>query len=216
MSCGFLLSSLYLANSLLMMSRSSSGSRPSQPEISSTCSSSRVRDMAQEFVTKACAFACALDQAGDIRQHKAVRMRLDHAEVRQQGGKVVIRDLGLCSRQHRQNRRLAHVGEAYPIRPSTMVLSSNCTSKISVRTPGLAKFGAWQVQGVAKWLFPQPPRPPWSTARNADLLNIRNDLTGIHVANQRAGRNLDDQVLAACRWSAPGRRSAPLRHKICG
>ena len=47
-----------------------------------------------------------------------------------------------------------------------MVFSSSCTSNTLVRTPGLAKFGAWRT-ALAKWLLPQPPRPPWSTTRGS-------------------------------------------------
>ena len=52
-----------------------------------------------------------------------------------------------------------------------MVFSSSCTSNTFVRTPGLAKFGAWRT-ALAKWLLP-------------------------HVAHDGSRRDLDDQGCAA-------------------
>ena len=120
---------------------------------------------------------------------------------------MVIRDLGLCSRQHRQNRRLAHVGEAYQsdVRNGFQLQLHVENLRAHTRLGEVRRLAGGRCKVAVS---PAAAAAVEHYARNTDLLNIRNDLTGIHVANQRAGRNLDDQVLAALAVGA--RRAAGL------
>ncbi|SCJ76342.1 Uncharacterised protein [uncultured Blautia sp.] len=97
----------------------------------------------QEVVAQAGALAGALNDAGNVRHDEADAVLYPHhAQIGEQGGEVVVGDLGLGLGYHGEQRGLAHVGEAH--QPGS---------------PALAKRGTCRV-GVAKWLLPQPPRPP--------------------------------------------------------
>jgi hypothetical protein len=69
--------------------------------------------VAQELVTEAGAFRRAFDQARDVGDDEALRMRHAHdAEVRMQGRERIVRDLRTRIRHGRDERRLAGVRHA--------------------------------------------------------------------------------------------------------
>ncbi len=59
-------------------------------------------DVAQEGQAEALALARALDQTGHVGDRVADLPRLDHAEVRAEGGERVVGDLGPGGRQSRR------------------------------------------------------------------------------------------------------------------
>ncbi len=75
-------------------------------------STRRPLDVAQELVAEPAPLGRALDQAGDVGEHEIVVLPAHHTEVRFQRGERVVGDLGLGRAHHRDQRRLARVGEA--------------------------------------------------------------------------------------------------------
>src|SRR6202011_1741796 len=59
-------------------------------------------DVTKKSVAKTGTLMRALDQAGDIRKHELAAVDLDHAELRMQGRKGVVRDLRLCGPPRRE------------------------------------------------------------------------------------------------------------------
>ncbi len=68
--------------------------------------------MAQKPVAEAGAFMRALDQPRNIRQHEFAAVGIHHAELRMQRGEGITGDLRLRRADHREQCRLAGVGQA--------------------------------------------------------------------------------------------------------
>ena len=69
-------------------------------------------DMAEEAVADAGAFMGALDQPGNIGQHKVALADRDDAKVGMERGEGIIGDLGLGRRDRREEGRFAGIGQA--------------------------------------------------------------------------------------------------------
>ena len=69
--------------------------------------------MAQEIVPQAYTFRGAVDETGDIRDHKAVHaFHIHHAQVGLQGGEMIVGDLRLRVGDSGKEGGFAHVGIA--------------------------------------------------------------------------------------------------------
>ena len=68
-------------------------------------------DMSQEPVANPRTVRRALDQAGNIGDHKFLALMADHAQLRTRGGKGISSDLGLCVRDGIDERRFARIGQ---------------------------------------------------------------------------------------------------------
>ena len=70
-------------------------------------------NMAQEFMAQANALRSALNQAGNVRDHEALRaVHVHHAQVRNDGGEMIIGDLGPCVGDPGKQGGFSHIGEA--------------------------------------------------------------------------------------------------------
>ena len=77
-----------------------------------------------------------------------------------------------------------------------MSRSSSRSQRSSPGSPFWACLGAWCVE-VLKWVLPRPPRPPRATiARWPTATRSREELAGLVVVDGRAGRDVEDQVVA--------------------
>ena len=68
--------------------------------------------MAEKAVAEAGALMRAFDQARNIRQHEFAAVDVDHAELRMQRGEGIVGDLRLGGADHREEGRLAGIGQA--------------------------------------------------------------------------------------------------------
>src|ERR1700730_14481622 len=66
-------------------------------------------DVTKKSVAKTGTLMRALDQAGDIRKHELAAVDLDHAELRMQGRKGVVRDLRLGGAHRREQGRFSRI-----------------------------------------------------------------------------------------------------------
>ena len=70
--------------------------------------------MAQEVVAQAGAVGGALDDAGDIGHDEGdPLLHINHPQIGEQSGEVVVGDLGLGPADHAEQGGLAHVGKAH-------------------------------------------------------------------------------------------------------
>ena len=79
------------------------------------------------------------------------------------------------------------------------------SSSSSPFVPGFAKFGTWRV-GVAKWLLPQPPRPPRAITWGSSPERFRHQAARFRIAQKRAAGHGDHEVFAlfaAAPFAAP-------------
>ena len=68
-------------------------------------------NVTQERVTETCTVGGTFDQSGNVSRHKsALAARANNTEVGGEGGKVIVRDLRLCRRNARKNRRFTNTG----------------------------------------------------------------------------------------------------------
>ena len=136
--------------------------------------------MPQEVVAQAGALAGPLDDAGDVRHDEADAVLHPHdAQVGEQGGEVVVGDLGLGLGHHGEQCGLAHVGEAHqPHVRQQLQLQDDVVGLAG--EAALAKRGTCRV-GVAKWLF--PPAAPAAPAEHIGLAagHVLHDLIGLRI-----------------------------------
>ena len=73
----------------------------------------RAFDVTQELYAQAVAQVRSFNQAGDVGDHEAaIFTGVDHAQIRDQGGEGIIRDLGARCGDAGDQSRLARVGES--------------------------------------------------------------------------------------------------------
>ena len=149
----------------------------------------------QEVVAQAGALAGALNDAGNVRHDEAdAGLYPHHAQIGEQGGEVVVGDLGLGLGYHGEQRGLAHVGEAHQphvrqqlqFQDDIMGLAGESRLGKAGHLPG----GSGEV-AVA-------PAAPTAFAEDIGLAarHVLHDLAGLCVPHQRAPWNLDDQICA--------------------
>ena len=172
-------------------------------------------DMPQEVVAEACALAGALDDAGDIGQHKALPLADVHdAEVGEQRGEVVVRYLGMGVGHHAQKRALAHVGEAHQAHVGQQLE----LQQHGVRLAGQAGLG--EAGRLARGGGEALVAPAAAAAAAGDKVlagaHVVHDGAGVRVADDGADGDAQDNALtvparaalAAAGGAVPGRELA--------
>ena len=149
----------------------------------------------QKIVAQAGAFAGALDDAGDVRHDEAdAVLHPDHAQVGEQGGEVVVGDLGLCLGDHGQQGGLAHIGEAYQAHVRQQLQLQDHV----VGLAGQARLGKTGHLPGGGGEVAVAPAAPAASAEDVGLTagHVLHDLIGLRVPHQGAPGDLDDEVLA--------------------
>ena len=210
-------SGLYCRSSSLMASKSATGSRPfTAGHVHHMYQQPAAVHVAQEVVAQAGALAGALNDAGDVGHDEAdALIHPHHAQVGEQGGEVVVGDLGLG---------LGHHGQAAWICP-------HWGSPPGPRPPGASAPGSrhgsrrgvlpWQSGAPAGWgwrsgMLPQPPRPPLQRTKGSLASSCPCMISPVSASRTRVPRGtLDDRGPAP---SLPDFRapwpSAPLRSHV--
>ena len=106
----------------------------------------------------------------------------------------IVGDLGPRRRETESSVLLPALGS--PTRPtSAMSLSTSSICRSCPSSPGSHSRGAWCV-GVAKRALPRPPRPPRATSRRvAGLEHLAEQLAGVGVPDDGAGRHREVDVV---------------------
>jgi len=155
----------------------------------------RAFDMPEELLAEACAFARALDQAGNVSDHELAVIEASHAQVRREGRERIVRDLRPRARQRREQARLAGVrqaGETNVGDEAELELELALLAGLAVLGDARHAPGARREARVAAAAL--------SAARDDDLLTRRDeigdDLSGRDVLHRRARRHLEGEIAA--------------------
>ena len=70
-------------------------------------------DVGEEVVAEANAVGRTLDQPGNVGDHQLAIVLMKRAENRGERGEWIVGDLWRCAGEHRDQRRLARVGQAH-------------------------------------------------------------------------------------------------------
>ena len=109
--------------------------------------------MAQKIMTKAHALMSALNQAGNIGQHKAALfIKAHHAQNRSQSSKVISRNLRTSSAHLGNNAGLAHAGIAHETHVSQQLqlqLQPTVFTGLALFCKGGRTVGAGYIAGIA-------------------------------------------------------------------
>ena len=152
-------------------------------------------NVAQEIVAQARAAARALYDAGDVRQHEGhALVHVDDAEVREERGEVVVRDLGVRVRDDGEQRALADVREA----DEAHVRKELELQRYRVRLAGQAGLGeaGYLASGRGKVLV----APAAAPAAAGDVVLARghvvHDGAAVRVPQDGPARDLEDDARA--------------------
>ena len=153
-------------------------------------------DMTQEVMAQACTLCSTFDNTGDIRHHEADTLfHIDHTQVRIQGGKVVVGDLGPGIGRDGEQGGLTHIGETHQTHvcqqlqlQNDVTLLAGCTllGKTGYLTGGRGKVGIAPAAAAA--------------LRDDKILaggHIHDDGIGSSIPDNGTSGHLDDQRLAA-------------------
>ena len=153
-------------------------------------------DMAEELVAQAKPRVSSLDQARDVGNHERVfRIDDDRPQVRILGGERVIGDLGMGSRDPREQGGLAGVGQPdqadvgdhLELQDDPPLLAG----KAVLVLPRCPVGGRLEV-GVAM----PSPAAAGNDDRFSGRLQVAEDVSAVTVTDDRSRRNLDHQVVA--------------------
>ncbi len=196
----------YCFSSALMASKSSTGSRPSEPDTSTTWISSRQRSMAQKVVAQAGTVGGALDDTGDIGHDEGdPLLHINHPQIGEEGGEVVVGDLGMGLADHAQKRGFAHVGEAHQTHIGQQLQLQHHLAALA----GVARLGkAGYLPGGGGEVLVAPAAPAALAEDEGGVIrHIADDLLGGGVPDDGAPGHLEEQVLpvpAGAAVAAPG------------
>ena len=148
----------------------------------------------------------ALDEAGDVGQHKAGVAVLDDAQVRLQGGEVVVGDLRPRRRHHGQDRGLAHVREAHQAHVRDGLQLQRQLDHVPL-LPGLGKLGRL-ARGRGKVLVAEAAIAALhQRLARAGLVQVQQQLARGLLPHHRSRGHLDHHRLA-------GLARAPVGHAV--
>jgi len=153
-------------------------------------------DVTQELMTEPATFTRTLDDSRDVGDDELGRFVQTHdAEVRFERGERIVGDLRLCSGDDTDERRLARVRETdecdvghqlqFELQPTLLAVftlfgelrrTSTIRQEAGIAATALTTAGRLEARTVSR--------------------EIREYLTGVHVAHDGALGNLDDQVLS--------------------
>src|SRR5687767_2329986 len=151
--------------------------------------------MTQEPIAQAMTAMCPLDEAGNVGDDEGLLIDADHTEIRDQRCERVVGDFGPGGADHGDQRGFSRVRQT----DQTDVGDQLELDEQRTLFPGFSRLGKPRGLpcGRCEVLIPLPSPPalydPNSLALSGE---IREDLSGIFVANDRADGKLDDDVLA--------------------
>ena len=152
-------------------------------------------DVPQKIVAKTRAFRRALDEAGDVREHKRAVMAGRHAEIGRERGEVVSRDLGFRRGEYGEDGGLAHRGE-----PDETDVRDGLQLQFHFV---FVRFDAWlrkarRLARRGRELRIAAPAAPAveDDAFLARLAHIREDGAALHVPHDGTDGNADHQRLS--------------------
>ncbi len=174
----------------------------------------RPLDMAQEGMAEAGAAARSLDEAGHVGDRRSpfvVVAEIHDPEVRFERGERVVRDLGRRGGDRGEDRRLARVGQ--PDEPDVgdqPELQADPALGARLTLLGVLR------RLVGRGLEVRVAEPAATAAGDhralADRDQVRHERAGLVVVDRRAGRHVEDQVVAGP--TVPSRlRSAATRRR---
>ena len=152
-------------------------------------------DVPQEVMAQTGAFTGSLNNAGDISHDEAdALVYIDHAQVGEEGGEVVIGDLGPGFADHAEEGGFAHVGEAHQTNVRQQFQLQHHVVALSGQT-ALGKAGGLAGGGGKMGVAPAALA---ATAEDIGLAagHVLDNFVGFGVPDQGAPGNADDQGLS--------------------
>ena len=163
-------------------------------------------DVPQEVVSKPRTVGSALDDAGDVRHDEGnAVVNIDDAEVGIERREVIVCDLRMCVRGDRKERGFADVREADK---SHIRKELQFENDLVLLTGESSLCKARDLTGRRGKMLVAPAAAA-ALAENIVLGggHVLDDLVRLGVADDRAARHLDDEILAALALAA---RAAPV------
>ena len=150
-------------------------------------------DVPQEVVAQAGPLRSPLDDAGDVGHDEGdPLLHIDHPQVGEQGGEVVVGDLGLGPAHHAEEGGLAHVGKAHQPHVGQQLQLQNDLPGLA----GVARLGeAGHLTGGGGEVL-VAPAPPAALTEDEGLVpgDVLDDLLGLRVPDDGAPGDLQDQI----------------------
>ena len=165
--------------------------------------------MAQKVVAQAGTVGGALDDTGDIGHDEGdALLHIHHAQIGEQGGEVVVGDLGLGPADHAEQGGLAHVGKAHqPHVGQQLQLQHNLPALTG--QAGLGEAGDLAGGGGKVLVAPSAPAAP-AQDKGGLVRHIPDDLAGGGIPDDGATGHLEEQVLPVPAGAAVAAPGAPL------
>ncbi len=158
-------------------------------------------DVPQEVMPQTRAVRRALDDAGDVCHDEAdALVHVDHAQVRVEGGEVVVGDLRVGVGGHAEQGGFAHVGEAHQTHVCQELELQNDLVLLAGQT-GLGKVRDLSGRGGEVLIAPAAASA-LAQDEFVHVGHILDDGFGLRVLDDGAARNLDDQVFPALAGAA--------------
>ena len=152
-------------------------------------------DVPEEVVTQAGALSGALDDTGNIRHDEGhALLNVNHAQVGEQGGEVVVGNFWPCVGGDGEQCGFAHVGEAYQTYVRQQLQLQNHVPLLPLQ-PGLGKPGNLPGGGGVVGIAPAPTTAPGNDKVLAGG-HIHDDLTGLGIPDNGAPGHVDDEIFA--------------------
>ena len=149
----------------------------------------------EEIMTQAGTLGGALDDAGDIRHDEGhALLDVNHAQVGEQGGEVVVGDFRPCVGGDGEQCGLAHVGEAYQTYVRQQLQFQNHIPLLTLQA-GLGESGHLPGGGGVVGIAPAPTAAPGNDKVLAGG-HIHDDLTGLGIPDNGAPGDVDDEIFA--------------------
>ena len=150
-------------------------------------------DVPQKVVAQAGALGGALDDAGDVGQNEGhPLLHVHHPQVGEQGGEVVVGDLGPGLAHHGEQGGLAHVGEAHQAHVGQELELQDHVPALAGQAR-LGEAGHLPGGGGEVLVAPAAVAPP-GQHEAVGLGHVADDLLRLRVPHHRAPGHLDDQV----------------------
>ena len=135
-----------------------------------------------------------LDDAGDVGHDEGdPLLHVDHTQVGEQGGEVVVGNLGPRLGHHGEQRGLAHVGETHQPHVGQQLELQHHLALLAGE-PRLGKPGHLAGGGGKVLVAPAAVAPP-GQHKGLGRGHVADDLIGVGVPYHGAQGHLDDQIL---------------------
>ena len=161
----------------------------------------RALDVPEEVKAQTHAVARALHDTGNVRHDKAEAVLLHDAQIGLKRREVVVGNLRLCRRDHRQNRGLAHVREA-----NQPQIGDGLELQHQIQAPSpLAGLGIVRRLPRGRGEMLVAVAAVSAAKQHARLVRLRHvgkDSAGVRVTHHGSARHLDRDVLSARTGSA--------------